>query len=127
MVFDWANYLVLSRELSLRGGDEAALRSAISRAYYSTYHQARLRLKRNGKTPIPDATLGIHQRHWETYRQSSDVKCQQIGVKGDRLRETRNRADYDDIVSNVIKEAQSALLVATGIIGSLNSLPPTLP
>ena len=40
MPFDWNDYARLADELSKRE-DEASLRTAISRLYYSVYHQAR--------------------------------------------------------------------------------------
>ena len=40
MPFDWTEYARLAEELGTRP-DEASLRTAISRAYYSVYHQAR--------------------------------------------------------------------------------------
>ena len=40
MPFDWTEYARLAEELGTRA-DEASLRTAISRAYYSVYHQAR--------------------------------------------------------------------------------------
>jgi hypothetical protein len=36
-VLAWRDFLVLARELAFREGDESALRTAISRAYYASY------------------------------------------------------------------------------------------
>ena len=126
MAFDWSEYLTLAHELARRPGEEAALRSAISRAYYSVYHRAGIRLRQN-KVPILPDPLGLHQRQWKVYTDHPDRRCKKIGYDGDRLRESRNRADYDDNIQNVPREAQSAMMLAMGIIGSLLGLPSNLP
>lgn len=127
MAFDWSEYLTLAHELARRPGEEAALRSAISRAYYSVYHRAGIRLRQN-KVPIPpDPLLGPHQRQWKVYSDHASPLCRKIGLDGDRLRESRHRADYRDNVQNVPREAQSAMMLAMGIIGSLLGLPSKLP
>ena len=40
-MFEWAAYHTLARELATRSGDEAALRTAVSRAYYAAFCRAR--------------------------------------------------------------------------------------
>ena len=47
-MFDWADYLTLAQELATRRSDEAALRPAVSRAYYAAFCQARNVLRREG-------------------------------------------------------------------------------
>lgn len=39
-MFRWLDFLTLGERLSLTADDEAALRTAISRAYYAAYHEA---------------------------------------------------------------------------------------
>jgi len=46
VAFDWAEYRRLANELKTRTDDEAALRSAISRLYYSAFHPAKTHLKK---------------------------------------------------------------------------------
>lgn len=119
--------MALAQELSLRTGEEAALRSAVSRAYYSVYHQARIRLNSNNVSIPPDDFLGSHQRQWKVFREHLDVNCKRIGVNGDRLREFRTRADYRDDITNIQSEAKSSLMLAVGIVGSLGALPRNVP
>lgn len=127
MSFDWANFMAQAQDLSLRTSDEAALRSAISRAYYSVFNRARLRLQQNGVPIPPNKLIGSHQRQWKVYREHADVRCQRLGIEGDRLRANRKRADYADSISNIQSEAKSSLMVALGIVGTLGALPTTLP
>ena len=90
IVFDWTDYLVLAEELGQRG-DEASLRSAISRAYYAAYGMARDRLRQTGVA----IRTSDHKWLWDSYRDSTNNQSRMVGVNGDRLRVERNRADYD--------------------------------
>ena len=49
MGFEWSKYLELAEEL-VQLDDEAALRSAVSRAYYAVYGKARGHLQNKGIT-----------------------------------------------------------------------------
>jgi hypothetical protein len=47
-MFDWSRYLDLADELARRVSDEAAERSAISRAYYAAFGMSRRHLVQSG-------------------------------------------------------------------------------
>ena len=68
MAFDWEDYLSLAKELASRA-DEAALRSAASRAYYAVFCKARNNLRREGAT-IP--RFSPHDLVWDTYAAASE-------------------------------------------------------
>jgi hypothetical protein len=93
MPFDWREFLVLAETL-LESRSEAAYRSAISRAYYSVYNQASERAQKNECKFDPAIDAGMHKKCWGFYRKGPDPNCAQLGVDGDRLRESRVRADY---------------------------------
>ena len=57
MQFDWNQYLTLANKLALSSGDEASLRSAISRAYYCAFNLALAKAKINGYRPKSDETV----------------------------------------------------------------------
>jgi len=59
MAFDWHEYLVLAEKFESTRKDEAALRCAVSRAYYAVFNQAEKFLRENG---IGIKTLGIVTR-----------------------------------------------------------------
>jgi uncharacterized protein (UPF0332 family) len=112
MMFDWSDYEKLAK--SLRNGDEAAKRSAISRLYYSVYHRAILKLEQ-----VTDFTYSAnkpaHHQVWGKYvREGKTLRV--IGGKGKRLREFRERADYtpeiehlDGLVTGAFDHADAIL------------------
>lgn len=120
MVFDWAEYLILAEELGLRRDDEAALQSAISRAYYAAFCQARKRLRREG---VHIRKTGkAHTVVWKTYRTAAEERRRLIGMMGDRLRRSRNKADYDDEIRRLATEVKDALTKARRVLEPLEDL-----
>jgi uncharacterized protein (UPF0332 family) len=111
MSFNWSSYLLLAQELGGRA-DEAARRSAISRAYYCAFHVANDHLKANSVTL--DLKRHSHERVWHVYLKSSKPECVKIGTDGNRLRVTRTDADYrlgrqvtSGLVQRSIQEAET--------------------
>ena len=85
-MFDWTAYLDLARELAKQTDNEAALRSAISRAYYAAFGMAHRRLvQHNCQLP----TDRLHHHVWATYRDANQLDCRRIGVRGFALRDRR--------------------------------------
>ena len=121
MAFDWAEFLALARALAQRR-EEAALRSAISRAYYAAFGKARAFLEAEGMSFAADA--GDHALVWETFRGSSNDVRYYIGEDGFGLRNSRNRADYDAGVSDIQARAQRAIRKAEAIFKALERLRP---
>ena len=81
--FDFADFLDLADDLSTRN-DEAAWRSAISRAYYGILHVAYQTLPLTAQATITHRTT--HRATWDFYTASSVPMCRQIGnaaVKSD--------------------------------------------
>lgn len=96
MPFIWTEYLDLAKSLRKRNSgqfEEAAHRSAVSRAYYAAFCFARnyARDKENFRPAYgtDDHTLVI--KHFETKRVS-------LSFQLDQLRRWRNCCDYDDEV-----------------------------
>ena len=119
MAFNWSEFLVLAQELAQRR-EEAALRSAVSRAYYAAFGKARAFLEAEGVSFAADA--GDHAQVWETFRASSNDVRYYIGEDGFVLRNNRNRADYDADVSDIQARAQRAVRKAETIFRSLERL-----
>lgn len=127
MKFDWSEYFNLAQELA-GTSEEAKLRSAISRAYYSVFCLARNywrdiqqdpRLSRNKTYDIND-----HQYVAKEFihNQSKSQRMTDIGRDLTRLRKMRNKADYEDTFYNLEREARTALMLAQNIISGLNEL-----
>ena len=119
MAFDWTEFLTLATELSQRS-DEAALRSAVSRAYYAAFGKARAFLIAEGVTFVSDA--GDHALVWETFRGSDNDSRYYIGVDGFSLRNQRNKADYNDDLSDIQVRAQRAVKKAEAVLKALERL-----
>ena len=109
MTFDWSDYLRLAKDLAKNSG-EAELRSAISRAYYSIFQQARKALESAG-IPIKRSSKD-HSFVPRTLKRQKDVKARQLGEHLKRLRVDRNKADYDDDFPDLEKQVELDLLIA---------------
>jgi hypothetical protein len=110
MTFDWRNFLVLAEELAQRG-DEAAKRTAISRAYYFIFNLAYARAENN------QCVFVMGDRHaqcWRKYLSAPDAACRELGNIGERMKGRRISADYeartkarlDDEVKRALQDAR---------------------
>lgn len=117
MAFDWEAYLSLAKELE-KQNNEAARRSAISRAYYCAYNYAdnyctKYKLHRPKKG-------GSHERTWNAF---SDQELSQVAIKGNRLRRQRKKADYTSTFrGNLSSECKQAIHGAETIVKTLREM-----
>ena len=127
MKFDWSEYFNLAKELA-QTSKEAELRSAVSRAYYSAFCLARNYLRDIQQDPKlwrqKTYDINAHQYVAEKfiYNQSKSQTMIEIGKDLSRLRKMRNKADYEDTIFNLKKEAKTALMLAQNIISALSNL-----
>ena len=91
MAFAWTDFLELAKEISSRS-DDAALRSALSRAYYAAFGMAIDALEAAGHSISRAAAA--HSQVWLLYQQANNGPRHYIGVDGARLRNLRRMADY---------------------------------
>lgn len=94
MDFDWREYLKLAETLK-QSGEEAALRTALSRTYYWVYHLSRSYADENSYSEKTAPGRGSHRRLWNWCKAQNDPQLRQLGVYGDRMRDLRNKADYN--------------------------------
>ena len=118
MSFDWTEYLKLARYLHGEPStysQEAAYRSAASRAYYAAFCHARNYAQdQHGFAPNYRAEDHKDLRsHFECWGMGG------IARKLDSLRQWRNRCDYRDTVSNISRLAASAIKDADAVISRL--------
>jgi uncharacterized protein (UPF0332 family) len=127
MKFDWSEYFILAKELA-QTSKEAELRSAVSRAYYSAFCLARNYLRDIKQYPQlwrqKTYDINAHQYVAEKfiYNQSKSQIMIEIGKDLTRLRKMRNKADYEDTIFNLKREARTALMLAQNIILALSNL-----
>lgn len=118
MSFDWNDYLQLAQTLYGQGND-AARRSAVSRAYYYAFHAASTALDTNKIVTNPKFTRDRHFRVWNIYIVSANKDCRRIGNKGQRLKLARQSADYDPEEGFPDPVVQSCITEATIITAGI--------
>jgi len=126
MSFHWADYLTLAQELTSSSAEssirEAYLRSAISRAYYAAFSEARDYLVDTVGEQVP-SDRNVHQYVADTFERSSDTRHRRVGGYLRHLRLNRNRADYSSrIPGDLLVITRDALLEAKRIIKLLRTL-----
>jgi uncharacterized protein (UPF0332 family) len=119
--FDWIQYLVLARDLGTRA-DEAALRSAVSRAYYAAYNAANAYCANNNIQIFKNK--GSHEDLWDAFLRQGDLISGTVHTKGDRLRFRRTKADYHSEVSGLASMAEQSLQDSHDILRSLGYASP---
>jgi uncharacterized protein (UPF0332 family) len=96
MAFQWEDYLILAEDLGGDENDEAALRCAVSRAYYAAFHVAKDFL--NGlddpALKVSENKQSIHYEVWKAFL-GRGRHWESVYNNGDRLRKRRVDADYE--------------------------------
>jgi hypothetical protein len=117
---DWGGFLALATRLAAEDSD-AALRSAVSRAYYSAYNDAR-RYVRN-KEPMFTFKDDQHWLVWDWFA-TAPGQAPQVATLGTALRKVRNKADYDVYkpMQHLKYEANTAVQKAAKILSLLDAL-----
>jgi hypothetical protein len=121
MTFAWQEYLALAQHLqdqstnSTSGiSQEAALRCAVSRAYYAAFCHARNYARDHHGFKLshgPDD----HTRIREHFQRLGHVK---IAQDLEQLRRWRNQCDYNDNVSNISLMCFGAMMAAQNVFAS---------
>jgi hypothetical protein len=108
MPFDWKDYLEIAHALRSQAGNglppEAALRSAVSRAYYAAFCHARNYAHERHGLPLRYTAddHGLVKRHFQTRR------ARTVADRLDALRQIRNKCDYE----NTVLQLESLLITA---------------
>lgn len=117
--FDWSGYLKLARELGARN-EEECLRSSLSRAYYYVYNLALARAKRNGFLSVEGGST--HRQLWRLFSLSPESDCIYLGQIGFRLKEKREKADYNPVYRRIEEEVPEVLSDAQDFAARLGRL-----
>ena len=120
MPFDWSEYLRLADELGARE-DEASLRSALRRAYYYVYHLALKRAQENDFQALSGE--GTHAQLWRVFSTNPEPACRKLAEIAVRLKEKRERADYNSFYVRLQEEIPDVLADAREFAARLGSLP----
>jgi len=113
MSFNWHDYVLLAEEL-LNSKEESYLRSSISRSYFGAFCVARN--KKGYQDYSGKSRENIHWKVIKEYRDSKTLQEQNIGRILDKLRRSRNEADYDE--KKIIKRelAERMVIMAKNIL-----------
>ena len=120
MPFDRSQFLTLAAELAERT-DEASLRSALSRTYYYVYHLALKRADDNGFKHLPGEAM--HAQLWRLFNDNPEPDCRKLAEIGARLKDERQRADYNTIFARIQDEVPDVLADARDFAARLSRLP----
>jgi uncharacterized protein (UPF0332 family) len=120
MSFDWLEYFEIARELGQRP-QEAAKRTAVSRAYYSAYQLASASLRHNNVRTYPRDERKSHLKIWNAYTQSTKIPCRKIGNEGLKLKEERRDADYDADSTFNDRRVEQCISKAGTILASISN------
>lgn len=122
--FDWPDFLTLADELAKRA-EESCLRTAISRAYYYAYHLGRQRIIDNQFPMVPGGDS--HKQVWEKFEVSPDWDCKKLALLAGKLKDKRQRADYDKVFPRIADEFPTVLDMARNFATDLGRLNQRLP
>jgi uncharacterized protein (UPF0332 family) len=115
--FEWEEFLDLAESLVSEPSNEAAARSAISRAYYATFHSGRDYLVRAG-IPV-DRSRNAHLQVQNELRNKSESVAQHVK----RLHIWRKYADYDDLsIPDVAGQAAISVTLARQTIDAIKAI-----
>ena len=126
MSFNWSEYFTLAQELTSKSAtssmQEAMQRSAISRAYYAAFCEARNQLIYKDAEAVPNG-VNVHAYVGKKYEKSGDITRRKIGRLLRHLRSMRNEADYQDTFYGKLPgKTRAVLLEAEEVLRLLNTL-----
>lgn len=124
-MFDWGELLSLAQELAGRSGDQAAARSAVSRAYYASFHQAKEHLLASDDSPRLSRHGAAHEQVPEHLKQPGRTRAERsAAAKLERLKRQRKWADYEASEKPRLEsEVEQALRDAKFILAQLTTQP----
>jgi uncharacterized protein (UPF0332 family) len=127
MSFQWRLLLKVAVRLLDGSPEERHIRSAINRAYYAAFGEARVFAIKKGLALSRRA--GSHQQVWNFLRGAGAPTVWEaavwkaIGDQGLALTADRKLADYDESATITLGDAQRVITIANEIIKRLLSLP----
>ena len=118
-MFDWNRFLALAERLAALADDEAAQRTAISRAYYAAYHATSAYARSRG---ILGGTHS-HRRVWDAFAGTADADRANVGAIGGILSRRRQAADYrSPFPGDLAGSVRDAIIEARAVIEALERL-----
>ena len=115
------SFLTLAQRLATQSSDNAALRSAISRAYYGAYNYGRHLLRQTGFSHIANKSRN-HGEVWRYLQNCGEANVEKAGHKLADLESDRVKADYnmDERKFSNLKNIQFGLGIAQEIVSEFD-------
>jgi uncharacterized protein (UPF0332 family) len=124
MSFDSYDFLCLAYQLvgkpQTAPCEEACLRSAVSRAYYAVFWQARSVAQARPGFELPRKNPHAALINW--FKREPGTAYRKVGTDLERLRDDRNKADYDLLVPGLASLTETALSTAERTISTIRSV-----
>jgi len=117
-MFPCEGYLQLAKNLAAIS-DEASMRSAVSRAYYASFHKAKIFAQNNGIKFSGGKRSEIHKDIVDFLSNNSNINIRLLSTELDRLRNNRNKCDYADNIKNPKSIALDAIMGAEEIFNNI--------
>lgn len=119
--FCWDEYLAVARRLAASPSAEAEWRSAVSRAYYASFHCACAVMENEDpmRYAVSRTEKGSHFLVWEWLMRHPKRAFNAAGSYGDDLRRKRTEADYERNVSVGSSDATTAIGLAERVFKAL--------
>lgn len=127
MSFQWRLLLKVAVRLLDGSPEERHIRSAINRAYYAAFGEARIFAIRKGL--VLSLGAGSHQQVWNFLRKAGAPTPWEAGVwkvigdQGLALTADRKLADYNESAIITLADAQQVITTSNEIVKRLLSLP----
>jgi uncharacterized protein (UPF0332 family) len=127
MSYDWQKLLNMARELNqtpfvtITYDTETFQRTAINRAYYSSFIKARNLLRDIDGLDVP-TSADAHAFVVNEFKFDYEPSRSQIGRYLAKLKSYRLFADYEDNVMNLSYSTNDAIQIANKIVAALNKI-----
>ncbi|HFE46612.1 MAG TPA: hypothetical protein ENJ18_14145 [Nannocystis exedens] len=119
--FNWIDFHTLAEELAQRG-DEASLRTAVSRSYYAVFNVARCVVACHD----PEYSLHRHQEShkavWDKLGMLKQRQAKSAARKGRGLQRERQQADYVEDAEGWVRRVKDAVQHAGAALRGLVEL-----
>lgn len=119
--FVWLDFVDLARFLAERG-DEASLRSSVSRGYYAVFHLAQAVLSRHDPDFDQHRGSDSHKLVWDRLAALQRRQATTAARSGRSLADKRKKADYKITAGDWPKQSKDALVEVNRAIAALNEL-----
>ncbi len=119
--FEWEKFIDTAWVL-LKEGNEAAYRSAVSRAYYALHNVAKPYCEKIASRPSSRPEGHSHKALVGILRREAPQLGADVGRKLHELRDARNIADYEDDEFYTFEETRAFVISAHRAIGVIKTL-----